>query len=405
MSGLDTEGYFRVISKQAKSLARSIRRSTISLVQSNLSPLRSCAEGSRVPDEVLLHIGLAKTGTTSIQQFCVENTAKLLDCGMLYPQTGQHGPGHQMLGLASLAADQRTADIVDRTPVGQAQLFDQIATEFERTGPSVRSILLSSERFGAMDLEAIERLRSLLPGIRVRPIVYLRRQDLMAESLFAQGMRVRGKARNDRPLNPGRAQFPVLRFRVLIERWASVFGRENMIVRKFEKRPDGKDVVADFLEAIGATEIERGDRSYHLNTKLSRDALEYLYFHTDLVYDSPEYESVQRKLIEYSRRQPTPIEHRNFYSPKQRIAVLKNHEADNRIVAREYFGEETLFSGKLPTLDDPWESYPGLSTSTLKMISDFVESYQLPRRKRTLESRVRNGIKSIGAMDWMRRSA
>ena len=165
-------------------------------------------------------------------------------------------------------------------------------------------------------------------------------------------------AKKDRPLNPGGAKFLVLRFRNLIERWANVFGIDNMIVRKFERRPDGKDVVSDFLEAIDAQDMLRGDRKYHLNTKLSRDALEYLYFHTDLVYDSPDYNVVQKKLIEYSRLHPTPVEHRNFYSPEQRIRLLESHEADNRIVARHFFGGQTLFSGRYPSLDDPWESYP-----------------------------------------------
>ena len=78
MSCADTEGFSRVISKQAKSLANSIRRSTISLFQANLKSERLCNDEPSVPDEILLHIGLAKTGTTSIQQFCVENSASLL---------------------------------------------------------------------------------------------------------------------------------------------------------------------------------------------------------------------------------------------------------------------------------------------------------------------------------------
>ena len=396
-----------MISKQAMSLARSIRRSTISRFQPNRERLGG--DGPFVPDEILLHIGLAKTGTTSIQQFCVENCDGLLQRGILYPNTGRHGPGHQMLGLASLTDDQRSADIVNRQPAELAQLLDRVLAEFQSVAPSVRSILLSSERFGAMGSEAIQRLRNELQGIRVKPIVYLRRQDLMAESLFAQGMRVRSKTRNVRPLNPDRVNFPVLQFGKLIDRWTNVFGIENVIVRKFEKRPDGKDVVADFLEAIGVEDAGQGDRRYHLNTKLSRDALAYLYFHTDLVYDSPEYEIVQRKLIEYSRLHPTPVEHRNFYSPQRRIALLEEYEADNAIVARKFFADDTLFSGPYPSVNDAWESYPGLADATRKEITNFLDSYHFPRRKRkkkrTLESRVRNGIKSMYAIKWIRRSA
>ncbi len=128
-------------------------------------------------------------------------------------------------------------------------------------------------------------------------------------------------------------------------------------------------------------------------------------FEADRSYRLTKNKIVQRKLAEYRRQNPTPIQYRNFYPPNRRIALLEKYEVDNAYLAREFFGEASLFTGPYPSLDDPWENYPGLADAMLKDISEFVESYQLPRRKRTLESRVRNGIKSLPAMNWFRRIA
>jgi len=44
--------------------------------------------------KLILHIGQPKTGTTSIQRFCLNHRNHLLQQGVLYPDAGRHGPGH-----------------------------------------------------------------------------------------------------------------------------------------------------------------------------------------------------------------------------------------------------------------------------------------------------------------------
>jgi hypothetical protein len=326
------------------------------------------------PREILLHTGLAKTGTTSIQQFCVENADELSRRGIYYPKTGRHGPGHQVLGIAAIPENQVRQDVEGPTPIGFDQLLQQTLTEFKhaRLQSDLDRILLSSERFGSLSADALTQLGKHFGRIVTKPILYLRRQDLLAESLMAQAMRVRIQRPENKPIVPRKPNHQFFQFHMLIRRWGDVFGHENVIVRKFEKRPDGKDIVHDFLEAIDASDIPRSDNGYHLNSKLSRDALEYLYFYTDLVYGSREYNAVQKKLVSYSKDNPTPDQYKNFFAPAIRLELLEKHEAENNRVAREYFGADVLFRDPYPSADETWEAYPGLADRTRKDIVEFI---------------------------------
>ncbi|MCA9213814.1 MAG: hypothetical protein KDB27_12155 [Planctomycetales bacterium] len=346
------------------------------ILQRATKAIRSFAKADsssgRRPDEILLHVGLAKTGTTSIQQFCYENSSDLQAHGILYPKSGLHGPGHQDLGIAALPQRLANVDVGHDRKATAEQILSSVSAELNGAPDHVNRILLSSERFGALRADEIRHFSTLFPRQITKPILYLRRQDLLAESLFAQALRARITIAKERILSPQIPGHHFMRFHSLIQNWESAFGAGNVIVRRFQKRSDGNDIIHDFLEAIGALSIPRNDSGYHLNSKLSRDALHYLYFHTNLRYGTREYNLVAKKLSEYSKANPTPPQYRNFFSPADRLAFLEKNAEENRKVAQEYFGTSELFDGPLPSLDEPWEPYPGLEKSALFEIESYV---------------------------------
>ncbi|HEX3665408.1 MAG TPA: hypothetical protein VHU23_09270 [Rhizomicrobium sp.] len=199
-----------------------------------------------------LHIGVEKTGTTSIQNFLAANRSALRARGVLYPLT----PGAvSHLGLVAYALDDARVDGTRKV----RRLFDpaQIASfrgrftraldeEISTSGAS--EIILSSELLSSRlrSPSEIARLKSLCDRIarRTNVVVYLRNQvDFLVSrytTIIQLGGReefgVRGIAFGD--------------YARLLDRWATTFGRGNLIVRRFEPQDfvDG-DLLADFAAA------------------------------------------------------------------------------------------------------------------------------------------------------------
>lgn len=201
-----------------------------------------------------LHIGVEKTGTTSIQSFLAANRSALRAQGRLYPRTP--GPvGH--LGLVAFALDDARIDGTRKarrlaTPLQIAGFRDDfvraLVKEIAASGTS--EIILSSELLSsrARSPGELARIKLLCAGIarNTKVIVYLRNQvDFLVSrytTLIQSGGRdefgVRGIAFAD--------------YAALLDRWAAAFGRENLIVGRFEPSDFvDEDLLADFAATIG----------------------------------------------------------------------------------------------------------------------------------------------------------
>jgi hypothetical protein len=124
-------------------------------------------------DEVWLHIGSAKSGTSSLQKYMHQNAAALSEQGLAFICTDKR---RATINELAISHNKRRDDL----PKLQQVLNDQIETRPERIG------LLSSEMlfgFGP------DRIYDLLPSLRDRPLhvlVYLRRQDRYIEAVYLQ---------------------------------------------------------------------------------------------------------------------------------------------------------------------------------------------------------------------------
>lgn len=332
--------------------------------------------GCLVPDggkayinKLFLHIGLPKTGTTSIQAYCLRNRQLLAENGILYPQTGLEGPGHMKLCPPFLSDIQNQRSVVKSGKKKGFRKFGMdLQNEIDACAKNIDRMLISSERFSIVQGEGLTKLTNVFKRMSVFPILYLRRQDLLAESLHAQAYRVRSPYfEPDKLLH---LRKPTFCFWDLISTWRNAFGEDNLIVRKFQKR----SVTFDFLEAIDIQNKDQLPEEFRLNAVLSRDAMEYLRHHTDLVFGSSEYSRVERRLVEFSKTNPTPVHFKRFFSPQERIRLLESYAEQNRLVAREIFGEPELFSDEFPSLDEPWEKYPGLAEATKREIEEFIQT-------------------------------
>lgn len=252
--------------------------------------------------EVILHIGMPKTGTTAIQEFLAARRKELLDLGVVYPAVAtNHGPFLCRCVEAGADARQRERRRVKRrVTVGfEPEVERERLESILRSNPG-ETVVFSGEILSALEEEEVERLRALLEpsGARVRVLLYVREPLAYAASMMQQRLK-NGKRLGRRPSCSNADES--------FRKYAAVFGEENVEVRLFDRSrfPDG-DVTGDILEAIG---LEPGaipggtDRDFRsVNRALSHEACLLL----DAINES---EPPLRDGDPNPRRSPALVEH------------------------------------------------------------------------------------------------
>jgi hypothetical protein len=218
--------------------------------------------------KAIIHIGGEKTGSTSIQTFCADNRAALVELGILYPRC-LGASNHLRLTAYALeddaVDDTRRAQNIDNQEQLDAfrkQLRADLAKEIA-SAPDVSTLLLSDEHFQSRLLKVSE-IRRLSRFVRhfadhVSIVVYLRRQDRVAVSAYSTRLKS-DSFKNDVvfPAFSKPGQLPeYYDYDALLARYAKVFGAENITVRLFEpaRFVDG-DLVRDFRDACGIPQSE-----------------------------------------------------------------------------------------------------------------------------------------------------
>ena len=197
--------------------------------------------------KVFIHIGDAKTGTSSIQKSLDESYDRLLERGWLYPlpgrpeiRAGVPGDAHHKFA--------KNYNSSHRNFHQNPALSDATIESFEESGAN--NLLLSSEGFCSYrNIDDIERLKSIFSDYEVRIIGYLRRPDLWIESWYPQAVKGRPFAKITFEEYLKKGTRPALN---TVKNYVSIFGRKNCHLREF--RRDGfveKSLIADFSSIIG----------------------------------------------------------------------------------------------------------------------------------------------------------
>jgi hypothetical protein len=187
--------------------------------------------------EILLHIGLNKTGTSSIQDFLSMNAVALANEGFCYPKAGRDASAHHLLSH-TLKALPFTEDAAQH-PLVQA-LRDEIAP-FPR-------VLLSSEDFHTHGNRSVERLGQLLSGHKVRVLLYVREHLSYLASWYQQNV----QATHQSCAFDHFCYFTRKPLFAIADRWAKVFGHRNIALRLYDRATlAGGDVVLDLAEQAG----------------------------------------------------------------------------------------------------------------------------------------------------------
>ena len=310
--------------------------------------------------QLILHIGTHKTGTSAVQECLYRNELMLAEHGIYY---GHRARARALNQLASLIATGHEAE-------AQALIDSHLA---KASAAGATTLLISAESFFAMTIffhklegetyedywaaesRCIELLHGLLPAdMPKRVVAFFRRQDKFLESVYAQTVRTR-------PLSESCEQFrdtagEALDYARHMRLWRRAF--PDCVVYTYEETAN--DAARFFLRNV----LKTGDAEQfegldlRVNTSLTRDLVEYkreLNKATSFV-DQRMSDFV---CAELERVVTDDGRYRDFLSPEVRAKLMRDVEAGNATLSRD-FGM-TPFPTLTEQSTSDWKSYPGLS--------------------------------------------
>ena len=191
-------------------------------------------------DHLVVHIGHAKTGTTSLQDTLRDNAGLLAERGWHYE--ARFRSHHQI--ARSFRLD--PAQVRPR----EKQHLRQMYRALERT--RLPNALVSSEAFSILTNDQTARCVEVLSSFarRLSVLLYVRHPLAFANSAVSQGVR------GGRSLAEIIERPTVLPLRRMIERWSALVEAENFTVRPYDRAQlVGRDVIDDVLAHLRLEEI------------------------------------------------------------------------------------------------------------------------------------------------------
>ncbi len=210
---------------------------------------------------LIVHIGLHKTGTTSIQHYLGGHPFHLHQVGVLYPSTGrhplaslQHGvlarafdPGNPFGGMFALAG-----------PIDRDLLKAAFRHEVELAGQ--RTVIVSSEEMSRFDDKSIAAFQHAFSDYDIQPIAFVRNFPDLLSAYYGSLIKY---SDHTQPPEPDILDLDIYpRF----EAWAAIAADGKIEVVDVDASPNG-DSVQDFLDVAGLDpqKLPPAERTQRLN--------------------------------------------------------------------------------------------------------------------------------------------
>lgn len=324
-----------------------------------------------------LHIGTHKTGTSSIQMALHTHREELLKAGVLYPALN-NAYNHYELAVLLKSPEGMTIiqnwfdgivekvnqRSINKVVISAEALYFLRFIELVKTKDNPRNSTITEENYR----EKLNNLRALIPDIfDIKVVVYLRRQDSFIQSGYSQ--LIKGSeyfSGSIREFIDGLAVF--MDYSFMLNLWAEIFGKENILVRVYEKQQLPGGSVQDFLRVIEIpTDLSNIILSTtdNYNIRLSRELLDYKLILNQLLKneDPVRKDQLHYTLLEKLSEQPEFRQtNGEFLTTQEKRDIISRYSESNAKVAREFLGREDgrLFYEALPE-ETKSDSYPGLS--------------------------------------------
>jgi hypothetical protein len=229
---------------------------------------------------LVLHIGMPKTGTTSIQETFGRQRGTLLKEGIHYPRKRPFNHANTFTPiflhsrLNTIHFKQNRINTPEKAETKVDELKRYWEQQFRKNAQDI--FIISAESLYRLSAQEIHDVKEFVsPHFdRVRIIVYVRQPEAALKSMWGQRVKTLSETQTQQQLFEtllGAWNFAFVRD------WAEAFGRQNIIVRPFDKQAmHNSSLLDDFLVSIGASAGLFPADSIQ-NEALGRHALALLY--------------------------------------------------------------------------------------------------------------------------------
>ncbi len=344
----------------------------------------------------LLHIGVEKTGSTTIQEFLYQNKILLKRQGVFFPELITFR-NHRPVAVycckttkSNMFTNIHGIDDLRKREKWKLYFWNLFASEMKKIDKGVEKVIFSSEHFSSLlkDKEEIQLLKLFMEPYfsMVKIVIYIRRQDLIAGSMISNSAKAgSGKMMPKADQISHRHYY---NFNKLVRKWSDIFGKGNLRLRVFEAdRMTGKDLLTDFKQQVGIYPDKGFIEPGRLNTSISATAVETAWlFNKKYPLDKykgdlNELRKIRLKLInQVNKNYPGPG---IMFNRKDAKKFLKQYKRSNSQLAKTWFNRRKIFS-------EDFSMYPKNKEKVdtglvLTLVKDFITREGLQKKLITNE--------------------
>lgn len=296
--------------------------------------------------ELFIHIGMPKTGTTGLQFFMHKNRQALREQGVYYPVTMREpaptATQHRFVNEYMRRRERDGPETVKEFPHPIRRISHEIKTQ------GVAKNVISEELFSFDPSYAAKFLAGFKENFACKVVVFLRRQDTWAESMYAQSIRGGYRESFDRFLN-ARHTRERMDFQEFLGVWAEHFGAENIIVVPYaDKKTRSPEAM---IQMLGADMAKLNDAEQR-NKSLSGEAISFMHGMRSMRETGyPKFNRIFGDHLADSTRKGGTV----LFTPEHRAAFMSEYAESNDEVARVYLKRDPAVE---PLFDVNPENFP-----------------------------------------------
>ena len=292
-----------------------------------------------------MHIGMHKTGTTSIQRAISQNYLQLKELGIVSPESGVYPTKtrvHHELAFS----------LMDDPPAyyhPERGTYIDLVREIKESPAD--QFLISSEVFCYLEETAIQRLCNVLGNdIHVTIIIYLRNPAQWVLSSWGQGIRIGHETKAFRQyiedLNENL-------FYDIMQLWARYFGKENLRIRIYDEVIQHPGLMEDFWNVLNiprsiSTAFETPEK---VNVSPSNTLTELIYqinqridFQKPTIINRPLTSQYYRWLWQFGPHLEEKYGKIKPILPREESELIRQKfDSPNKRIAQEFLGCDELF--------------------------------------------------------------
>jgi hypothetical protein len=232
--------------------------------------------------EVIIHIGIHKTASSSIQETLMDNHELLLKHGYLYPKSLPSNHSGILANLLKSEPKKYQQNIIsnrseDEIKKRNHRIFETFTQEIVTS--DAEKLIISAEYLSIAEICEIKRFKDIISlftekNVKCNVICFVR--DVVKWNTSSLQQRIRSGTKD---ISEDPAEIAKDLFRSRLQKFISLFGKEHMKVYKFEEAVQHSlGPVGFFMEKIGVENIVHLENNIFANPSLKHEAVKLLEF-------------------------------------------------------------------------------------------------------------------------------